>query len=47
MFHAQPNADRLRILPGDILIGGGVTCRVLDHAETTRATHQGQAVNLT
>lgn len=47
VLHAQPNPPALRILPGDILTGGGITCRVLDHAETTRATHHGQAVNLT
>lgn len=47
VLHAQPNPEVLRILPGDILTGGGITCRVLDHTETTRAAHQGQAVNLT
>jgi len=47
VLHAQLNPQALRILPGDILTGGGITCRVLDHAETTHATHQGQAVNLT
>ena len=43
----QDQPGTVTIQPGDILVGGGVTCRVLGMNESALALYAGLAVNLT
>ena len=43
----QDAPGQVRIVPSDILVGGGVTCRVLGLNESVQAAYAGLAVNLT